>query len=180
MDISFYSWHLWSIHIVTKSSSWRESVNLREALVQPSDGGIHLNIHVTGKEFWEAHWPWPTFVANNHGVNSTNTMMSNQAANAHPCRASAAHCDWTWSDTNDSVAAERLRSEESVAARRLHRFSLVSCWRWVSGERFRKGSSSSLPFSFRTLLLRSRQHWGQEGRKTAVFSLKSGLFMLPC
>lgn len=75
----------------------------------------------------------------------------------------------------DFVAADWLRLEEFVATRWSHRFSLVSCWYWLSGERFRKGSSSSPPFSFRTLLLKSRQHWGHEGRKAAVFSLKSGL-----
>lgn len=40
-------------------------------------------------------------------------MMQTQAADAHPCWGSVAHCDWTSPGTNDLVAAERLRSEES-------------------------------------------------------------------
>lgn len=57
------------------------------------------------------------------------------------------------------VAATRRGSRKrSPPSRWAHRFSLVSCWHWLSVEGFRKGSSSPQPCSFRTWLLRSRQH----------------------
>ncbi len=82
-------------------------------------------------------------------------------ANAHPCSGSVRHCDWTvqtQAASRHAAATGRNSEKRSSPSSWAHRFSLVSCWHWLSVEGFRKGSSSPQPCSFRTLLLKSRQH----------------------